>query len=93
MEQNHLITSADYLPPAYRIFDGTYATNNCSGQVKIQWSYNYGMLLNAAAVMWNVTQDPIWEERANGVWQAAIVSLYLATRSLEQSPLTNSPTL
>ena len=31
------------------------------------------MVLNACAVMWNVTQDPMWAERAWGIWNASLV--------------------
>lgn len=60
--------------PGYSVFDGTYVGNNCSTVASwIQWTYSAGMLLNAAAVMWNVTQDPMWEDRANGIWTSAHV--------------------
>lgn len=58
----------------YSVFDGTYSTTNCTDLIPIQWTYNAGMLLNAAAVMWNATGDPIWEERVNGLWASSIVS-------------------
>ncbi|KAK3722376.1 hypothetical protein LTR37_002367 [Vermiconidia calcicola] len=57
----------------YSVFDGTYSTMNCTDLIPIQWTYNAGMLLNAAAVMWNATGDPIWEERVNGLWASSIV--------------------
>ena len=61
--------------PGFSVFDGTYIENNCTSIASwVQWTYSAGMLLNAAAVMYNVTQDPIWEERANGIWEASHVS-------------------
>lgn len=62
--------------PGYGVYDGTYVGGNCSSIASwIQWTYSPGMLLQAAAVMWNVTQDPKWEDRANGIWQASHVSV------------------
>ncbi|KAK5170154.1 uncharacterized protein LTR77_004739 [Saxophila tyrrhenica] len=57
-------------PPAWRILDGSWIRDNCTITSPIQWSYNIGMLLNAAAVMWNATGDAKWEERVNGIWSA-----------------------
>ena len=59
-------------PGAYRIYDGTYITDNCSIVADlVQWSYSAGMLLNSAAVLWNVTGDSIWEDRVNGIWASS----------------------
>ena len=59
----------------YRIYDGTYIASNCSKIGDwVQWSYSAGMLLNSAAVMYNITQDQVWMDRANGVWHDCSVS-------------------
>lgn len=68
-----LITNDQVNPPAWRILDGTYITDNCTALTPIQWTYNVGLLLNAAAVMWNVTGEQVWEDRAMGIWGAANV--------------------
>ncbi len=62
--------------PGYAVYDGTYENTNCS-QVGdwVQWTYSAGMLLNAAAVMYNATGDPIWATRANGIWGASKVNI------------------
>ena len=56
----------------YSIFDGTSEKNNCSTVDHIQWSYSAGMMLNAAAVMWNATGDDEWKTRAQGVWESSV---------------------
>lgn len=58
----------------YSIFDGTSEKDNCTSLDHIQWTYAAGMMLNAAAVMWNVTGDDMWQTRAQGVWDASSVS-------------------
>lgn len=69
------LISAHDQGPGYGVYDGTYVETNCSQIASwVQWTYSAGMLLNAAAVMWNVTQDPKWEDRANGLWQSSNVS-------------------
>lgn len=37
----------------YAIFDGTDDTLNCTQQNHIQWTYNAGVYLLGASVMWN----------------------------------------
>lgn len=72
----NLISSDFGQAPGYGVYDGTYDTDNCStiGN-KDQWTYSAGMLLNTAAIMYNVTGDSIWQTRATGLWQASNVSL------------------
>ena len=61
-------------PSGYSVYDGTDTSNNCTTLNRQPWTYSYGMLLNAAAVMWNVTGDQLWETRTMGIWQASAVS-------------------
>ncbi|EME38140.1 glycoside hydrolase family 76 protein [Dothistroma septosporum NZE10] len=54
-----------------QVFDGTDALQNCSSLDHIQWTYSAGMLLNAAAFMYNQTngtEQAMWESRANTLW-------------------------
>jgi len=57
----------------YLIFDGADADQNCTGVVKMLWTYNAGMMLNAAAVMWNATGDDLWKTRLQGIWNSSAV--------------------
>lgn len=52
----------------YNVFDGTSVLTNCTELDHVQWTYSYGMLIHAAAVMWNKTGDGIWQTRAQGLW-------------------------
>lgn len=38
----------------YHIYDGTDASKNCSQVNHIQWTYNHGLLVEGAAIMFNV---------------------------------------
>ncbi|CAK4032596.1 glycoside hydrolase family 76 [Lecanosticta acicola] len=58
----------------YNIFDGSDDNLNCSEFNHIQWSYNAGVFLLGAGVMWNMTADAErakWEERINGLISSA----------------------
>lgn len=61
-----------------QVFDGTDDTQNCTQLDHVQWTYSAGMMLNAAAVMWNATSANStgsgasaseWEARMNGIWK------------------------
>lgn len=52
----------------YAVYDGSNDLLNCSQLDHVQWSYSAGMVLNAAAVMYNTTNDTIWETRALDTW-------------------------
>lgn len=56
------------IAPDYRIFDGSDDLQNCSEISRIQWTYNHGIHLYGAAVMYNYTNgSTIWEERVSGL--------------------------
>ena len=38
----------------FRVYDGTYITDNCHNVSKIQWTYNAGTMLMGAANMYNL---------------------------------------
>lgn len=43
----------------YSVFDGTDDTKNCTDQNHIQWSYNAGVYLYGASVMWNMVSNAV----------------------------------
>lgn len=57
----------------YRFFDGTDDTQNCTSQNHIQWTYNAGIFLYGAAVMWNKTGNDTWRDRTAAIWNASDV--------------------
>jgi len=52
----------------YNFYDGSDDTLNCTDVNHIQWSYNAGIFLYGAAIMWNATGSPLWYERTLGIW-------------------------
>ena len=48
------------------IFDGADIADNCTDITRLQWSYNYGIILGGAAYMYNATNgSSTWESRIN----------------------------
>jgi len=61
-------TSVGLMDSGYSIYDGSSDTENCSSIDHIQWTYNAGIYLYGAAVMYNYTNgSSIWKERTQGV--------------------------
>ena len=59
------------IDPDYHIFDGTDDTKNCSTQDQIIWTYNAGIALYGAAVLYNYTNgSALWTERTEGLLNA-----------------------
>ncbi|UPK93215.1 hypothetical protein LCI18_004150 [Fusarium solani-melongenae] len=51
-----------------QVFDGvTIGESNCSSTDTNQWTYNAGIYLHGAAVMYNITESDTWKKRVDGV--------------------------
>ncbi|KAF6841686.1 mannan endo-alpha-mannosidase dcw1 [Colletotrichum plurivorum] len=61
--------SVGLITPDFKIYDGATVDNgkNCKQLDTIQWSYNAGIFLHGAAVMYNLTSDKKWLTRTEGV--------------------------
>lgn len=57
----------------YQFFDGSDDTINCTQQNHIQWTYNAGVFLYGAAMMWNKTGSDVWQARAENIWNASSI--------------------
>lgn len=65
--------AVNFITPDYRIVDGAGVANgdNCSKPDTIQWSYNAGIYMHGAAVMYNITtgaDQQNWKAHLDGVW-------------------------
>jgi mannan endo-1,6-alpha-mannosidase len=55
------------ITPDWHVYDGTDDTKNCTDQDQIIWTYNAGIYLYGAAVMYNYTNgSAAWERRTQG---------------------------
>lgn len=64
------MSAINLISPSYQVFDGTDVLLNCSQLDHVQWSYNSGVLLLAAATMWNQTTGDTqskWGARVTGL--------------------------
>ena len=57
------MTAVNLISPSYQVFDGTDVLLNCSQLDHVQWSYNSGVLLLAAATMWNQVRVREYNDR------------------------------
>ncbi|KAF2136167.1 glycoside hydrolase family 76 protein [Aplosporella prunicola CBS 121167] len=67
-------TKVGFIDAAYNVFDGAQATEECGNPTKYQWSYNVGVYLYGAAVMYNHTDGDAgqgWKQTTEGLLQAA----------------------
>lgn len=73
------VEAVGLISPAYQVFDGTDDTINCTQLNHIQWTYNSGIFMYGAAVMWNQTtgaEQDKWRTRVQGLINGAKVFFY-----------------
>lgn len=52
----------------FRVFDGAQVDSNCTQIDQAQWTYNAGIYLHGASVMYNLTGgDDTWKQRTEGL--------------------------
>ncbi|KIW00946.1 uncharacterized protein PV09_07472 [Verruconis gallopava] len=81
------VSAIGLMDSSYHFFDGTEDTSNCTSLDHVQWTYNQGVFLYGAAIMWNVsatndaangTTTPsntttLWRTRVEGILNASSV--------------------
>ncbi len=48
------VSSVGLMDSTYHFYDGTDDTDNCTSLDHVQWTYNQGVFLYGAAIMWNI---------------------------------------
>lgn len=79
--------SVGLITPQYDVFDGVTVKegNNCSDTDRIQWSYNHGIFLHGASVMYNITNgNEVWKRRIDGILDSTIKMFYVNGVMIEQ---------
>ncbi|PWY95956.1 putative cell wall glycosyl hydrolase Dfg5 [Aspergillus sclerotioniger CBS 115572] len=56
-----------FVTPEFRVWDGAGVESECRSWDRIEWSYNSGVFLLGAAVMFNLTESPTWRARTEGL--------------------------
>lgn len=72
-------TATGLIDDSYRIYDGASATDNCQEVTSLQWTYNSGIFIHGAAMMYNYTNaSSTWETRLTGLIEQADQSFFQA---------------
>lgn len=50
-------------PDNWSVYDGTSISDNCTSLDHTLWTYNAGMMIHGAAVMYNLTESDEWKTR------------------------------
>ncbi|KAJ9090775.1 hydrolase 76 protein [Naganishia cerealis] len=87
MVGTHLINETQ--PGYYFVYDGVTVNDNCSEVVKLQWSYNQGLFLLGAAVLYNYTQDEVWHERTKKLLAGSVVFFNLTNDIMYEAACQN----
>jgi mannan endo-1,6-alpha-mannosidase len=80
--------SVGLITPDFAVYDGASVsgTDNCTKADHIQWSYNAGIYMHGAAVMYNVTGgDPTWKARVQGMLTETTATFFNQSVIVEQA--------
>lgn len=55
------------------VYDGASIENNCSDVIKLQWTYNQGLLMAGSAYLYNMTGSETWHTRTKEFWNSSVV--------------------
>ena len=58
------------------IFDGASVNDNCTSITKLEWTYNYGLLIAGCAYLYSATNEEVWLDRLNSYLTAATVYFF-----------------
>lgn len=78
-----------FIDANYNIYDGSSctATVNCTDIDKAQWTYNAGIFMHGAAVMYNHTNgSQVWADRVNGLVNRTITYFFNSTNQVIFEP-------
>lgn len=81
--------SVSFIDSNWNVYDGSSSQNgtNCTDVDQAQWSYNAGIFLYGAAVMYNYTNgSTVWEERVNGLVKRTLTYFFNSTNSVIYEP-------
>src|SRR5699024_1540972 len=56
----------------------------CQERTEIEWSYNIGIFIHGAAVMYNTTEDDAWKQKLDGLLEHASGKFFNDSVAVEQ---------
>lgn len=69
----------------FSVEDGAAVETLCQNRTEILWSYNAGIFIHGAAVMYNVTESDAWKERLDGLLGHAVETFFNGSVAVEQA--------
>ncbi|KAI1466286.1 glycoside hydrolase family 76 protein [Daldinia caldariorum] len=61
------MTEVKFIDDDFNVYDGAGVENGCTEINKAQWTYNAGIFLQGAAMMYNLTEQDVWKQRVEGL--------------------------
>ncbi|KAI1477959.1 glycoside hydrolase family 76 protein [Daldinia eschscholtzii] len=57
----------EFIDDDFNVYDGAGVEQGCTDTNKAQWTYNAGIFLQGAAMMYNFTEQDVWKQRVEGL--------------------------
>ncbi|KAI1173691.1 glycoside hydrolase family 76 protein [Nemania sp. FL0916] len=77
-----------FIDSDFNVYDGAGVEDGCSKISTAQWTYNAGIFLHGAAVMYNATEgNSTWQQRTQGLMQRAVAHFFNANGSTNGVPI------
>ncbi|KAI0865751.1 cell wall glycosyl hydrolase [Xylaria cubensis] len=73
-----------FIDADFNIYDGAGVEGGCAKISQAQWTYNAGIFLHGAAVMYNVTDSDVWQQRVNGLMNRTVQHFFVDGVAVEQ---------
>ncbi|PKS05301.1 hypothetical protein jhhlp_008674 [Lomentospora prolificans] len=65
-------TEVGFITPEFTVEDGGHIEDQCAEKTEFLWTYNAGIHLHGAAVMYNLTGSDIWKQRLDGLLASTV---------------------
>ncbi|SPN98962.1 related to DFG5 protein [Cephalotrichum gorgonifer] len=75
----------DFIQPDFAVEDGAGVESGCTDPTRILWSYNAGIFLHGAAVMYNITESEEWKARLDGLLGKTVETFFNGSVAFEQA--------
>jgi mannan endo-1,6-alpha-mannosidase len=78
-------TDVKFITSEFWVEDGASTDSQCQQTVPILWSYNAGIYLHGASVMYDVTKDDVWKQRVDGLLASTELIFFNNSIAVEQN--------
>lgn len=74
-----------FIRPDFSVEDGGEMDTACENRTEFLWSYNAGVFIHGAAVMYNLTESDDWKDRLDGLLDNAVDTFFNGSVAVEQA--------